>query len=149
MEQQDTMRGRLLAAGLVVLVLNLTGVVLLGFSQEMLRSDLAALARQVRETPAPVSAQPLPPDPSPDLAALRASVDKLTTKVNALVENDPSKSVGRLTLEVKNLASRVEALASAKSTPPHSTRSAAPKSQNLLPPPRPYFGPDYPAWPGY
>ena len=43
MEQQDSMRGRLVAAALIVLVLNLTGVVLLWRDRAAVRDDVSRL----------------------------------------------------------------------------------------------------------
>ena len=149
MEQQDNFRGRLVAAAAAVLVLNLAGVVWLGFSQEMLRAEIAALGHSVRETPAPAPAGPPPADPSRELAALREALARVAAKVDALAATDEGKAVARLTLEVKNLANRVEALAAAKNAPARETKPAAPRVRDDEAPPRPFFGPGYPAWPGY
>lgn len=149
MEQQDLPRSRLVAAAITLLLLTFAGVVWLGFSQEMLRTEVAALGRSLGELPREAPSV----EPSPDMQALTAAVAKLSAKVDALAAADAAKAVSRLSGEVKTLAGRVEALtgrvaalATAKSG---KGRKAGPPTPETPEAPRPFFGPGYPAWPGY
>ncbi len=150
--------GRIAAAGLVVLVLTLCGVVWLAFSQELLRTEIRELRQIALERP-----EKAPPSPlEGDVKALREAVAKLTAKVDAIRIPDASKPVDRLAVEVKNLANRVEAMenaAKAQSREPKSKKAAAQKSAPAAQPQpqpqveeypnRPFFGPGLPAYPGY
>lgn len=151
MEQQNLPRGSLVVAAVAVLLLLLAGVVWLGFSQEMLRAEVAALDRTFREQP-----RAAPADTSSELQVLTEAVGKLAAEVDALAATDPAKAVSRLSVDVKALAgrvdvlaSRVEALAKVKTAAPRPTKPGPARKEELPEPPRPYYGPGYPAWPGY
>jgi hypothetical protein len=152
MEQQNLPRGSLVVAVVAVLLLLLAGVVWLGFSQEMLRAEVAALDRAFREQPRATA----PADTSPEIQVLTEAVGKLAAEVDALAATDPAKAVSRLSVDVKALAgrvdvlaSRVEALAKVKAAAPRPTKSVPARKEELPEPPRPFYGPGYPAWPGY
>ncbi|HWQ09732.1 MAG TPA: hypothetical protein VN436_11505 [Holophaga sp.] len=144
MESDAISRGRIAGAAIVVLLLNLAGVVWLGISQELTRTELAQLARTTREAPAPA----LPTGLETEVKATRDAVAKLAAKVDALIAGDDAKAVSRLTVEVKNLANRVEALATAKAAPAKESKPGL-RRPNEEDAPRPFFGPGYPAYPGY
>jgi len=158
MEQPSISWGPVAGAALAIVLLNLTGMLWLGVSQERARADIAQLARQVRETPAP----PAPADLSLELKSLRESLDTLAAKVDGLAATADPKAVARLAAEMKNLSNRVEALAAVKAAPAKAVKPAQPArpaqpAQTAPPrpiieddqPPRPFYGPGYPAWPGY
>jgi hypothetical protein len=155
MEQQEMPKGRLVGAAIALLLINLAAVIWLGFSQEMLRADIARLGQTVRELPRAAS----PESPAPELQAMTEALGKLSAQVDALAATDPAKAVARLAAEVKTLSGRVEALAAArtasakaaspKATPAKNGKSAPYRNQDEEDAPRPFFGPGYPAWPGY
>jgi len=147
--------GRLAGAGLAIVVLTLAGVIWLGLSQELLRTEMATLTQTVREMPAAPAPSP-PVDPTAELKATREALVKLTAKVDALASSEDAKAIARLAVEIKTLANRVEALTTAKAAPPRETKPAPAQTQtpHRTPPaeeevaPRPFFGPGYPNW-GY
>jgi len=159
---ESPLRGRIAVAAAAMLALVLAGVLWLGVSFEMLRTEVAGLSRAVREAPA--APQPTAgPDLAPDIAALREAVAGLSAKVDRLAAGDEAKAVSRLAAEIKTLTARVEALAAAKAAP---AKPAASREDRSAPPPRqtapaprpiidpdqstpPFYGPGYPAWPGY
>lgn len=146
MEQQGIGWGPVAAVALIVVLLNLTGMLWLGVSQERARADIARLARQIREKPAGA------PD---ELKAIRDSLAALSAKVDGLAATADPKAVARLVTEVKNLSNRINALTKAKRSAPSKTAASAPKAAKPRPlienpqPPRPFYGPGYPVWPGY
>lgn len=166
MQWQTFPFGRVAVAGVLVLLLVLAGVVWLGFATERLRTDVLAVERAVREMP-----PPLPPLPGKDAAgleaevkALREAMAKLASRVEALRAAEDTKALERLTAEIRALSGRVENL-SAKAAPAPAGKAAKPgkpaapaKKEKTPParevpaedvPPRPYYGPGYPGWPGY
>lgn len=161
-EASNPLRGRIVASAVVMLALILAGVLWLGVSLEMLRTEVSGLARAQRETPPPAIAAP---DVSADVAALREAVGKLSTKVDALASGDEAKAVARLASEIKALSAKVDALAAAKTTtapkpaaaaregkPASAPRQTVPAPRPIIDPEessRPFYGPGYPAWPGY
>ena len=159
-EASNPPRGRIVAAAVVMLALVLAGVLWLGVSLEMLRTEMAGLARSIREVPPPAIAAP---DVSADVAALREAVGRLAAKVDALASGDEAKAVARLASEIKSLSTKVDALAAAKApaSKPAAAREEKPASipRQTVPAPRPiidpdessrpFYGPGYPAWPGY
>ena len=100
MEQPSISWGPVAGAALAIVLLNLTGMLWLGVSQERARADIAQLARQVRETPA----SPAPADLSLELKSLRESLDTLAAKVDGLAATADPKAVARLAAEMKNLS---------------------------------------------
>ncbi|MEA4858362.1 hypothetical protein [Solidesulfovibrio sp.] len=154
MEKRDFPWGRLAAAGITVLLLNLAGVVWLNLTQERLRTELAALDRDVRAIP--------PAAPCGDTEALESEIAALRQAVTGLAaktesprpQKDDAKALDRLAGEVKNLAAKVEALAAAKAPPAKpagngKSDKSAPRPQAPAVPGNPYYGPGYPGWPGY
>jgi uncharacterized iron-regulated membrane protein len=147
---------RVAIAGVAVLLLTLAGVVWLGFANERLRQQVTALDAAVAAIP--------PAAPATDVSGLaaqvkatREAVDKLAARVEALRGRDDAKALDRLAGEIRAVGAKVEALAAArksapknektqKNTPP-STPRRAPATQEEAP--RPFYGPGYPAWPGY
>lgn len=148
MEKREFPWGRVAAAGVMLLLLNLAGVVWLSLSQERLRLDLAALDQEVRSLPAP----PTCADPTAltaDIAALRQTMTGLAAKVDGLrAPASDAKALERLAAEVKNLSGRVDALAAAAKAPAKTGKTTKPASR-VRPQTAPYPGPVYPGWPGY
>lgn len=158
MDRQTFPWGRVAAAAVMVLLLILAGVVWLGVATEQLRTDVASLERAVRETPPPLPAK----DTSgleAEVKGLREALTKLTARVEALRAAEDTKALERLTGEIRSLAGKVEALAGAKAPAAKPGKPAkAEKPEKASPsraepagetPPRPYYGPGYPGWPGY
>uniref|UniRef100_I2PYI2 Uncharacterized protein n=1 Tax=Desulfovibrio sp. U5L TaxID=596152 RepID=I2PYI2_9BACT len=163
MDRQTFPWGRVAAAGVLVLLLVLAGVVWLGFATERLRTDVLSVERAVREMP-----PPLPPVPAKDASgleaevkALREAMAKLSSRVEALRAAEDTKALERLTAEIRALSGRVEGL-SVKAAPAatgKAGKSGAAAKKEKTPagretpgdeaPPRPYYGPGYPGWPGY
>jgi TolA-binding protein len=160
MDRQNFPWGRVAAAGVLVLLLVLAGVVWLGFATERLRTDVLAVERAVREMPPPLPAR----DSSgleAEVKALREAMAKLSSRVEALRAAEDTKALERLTAEIRALSGRVEGL-SAKAAPAaagKAGKSGAAGKKEKTPavretpgddtPPRPYYGPGYPGWPGY
>jgi hypothetical protein len=149
MENSTVPCGRMAAAAVAILVLALIGILLLGFFLEVLRADVRELRQAVLERPQGA------PAVAADIKALREAVDGLSAKIDAIHIPDSSKSADRLSVEVKNLANRVEAMTNAAHRPAKAgsggktTRKAAPQPQDNEDASRPYYGPVYPVYPGY
>ncbi|WP_428564513.1 MAG: hypothetical protein ACP59X_02355 [Solidesulfovibrio sp. DCME] len=154
MEKREFPWGRVVTAGVMLLVLNLAGVVWLSLSQERLRTDMAALDRDVRAIP--------PAAPCGDTEALESEIAALRQAISGLAAKadsprppkDDTKALDRLAGEVKGLAAKVDALAAAKAPPPKPAKNgkadqATPRPQAPAAPGTPYYGPGYPGWPGY
>jgi len=150
MEQPSSIGwGPIAAVALIIVLLNVTGMLWLGVSQERMRTDIARLARQVREKPA----VPAAVEDAADLKAIQDGLAALTAKVDGLAAAADPKAVARLASEMKTLSGRVDALAKTKAAP---AKAASPAKTTGRPrpiieddqPPRPFYGPGYPAWPG-
>lgn len=149
MDKREFPWGRLAAAGVIALVLNLIGVLWLGLSQERLRAAMAVLDQEVRALP--------PAAPCGDveameaeIAGLRQAVTGLSGKLEGLKPSrEDAKALDRLAGEVKALAARVEALGAAKTAKPAKSEKTASPPRERPAPGGPYYGPGYPGWPGY
>lgn len=140
---------RLAAAGLAILVLSMAGIVLLAFSQEVLRTEVRELRQDVLER-AGSGASPA----AADIAALREALSEMSRKLDALAGKpaETARSVDRLSVEVKNLANRVEAMAAARAKPAAGGGKSSPRPRGAAgpadAPPPPYY-PPYPVYPPY
>jgi len=144
MEQPSSIGwGPIAAVALIIVLLNVTGMLWLGVSQERMRTDIARLARQVREQPV----APAAVGDAADLKAIQDGLAALTAKVDGLAAAADPKAVARLASEMKTLSGRVDALAKTKAAPAKTTGRPRPIIEDDQPP-RPFYGPGYPAWPG-
>ncbi|EFL52509.1 conserved hypothetical protein [Solidesulfovibrio fructosivorans JJ]] len=156
MDAQTYPWGRVATAGVAALVLILAGVIWLGFANERLRQEVRAVAVSVKALP--------PAAPAVDVTGLAGQVKAvgeavaaLSAKVDALRGRDAAKALERLSGEVRALSAKVDGLVAAKAAPAKSgktgKKSAASPSRSAPvedgAQPRPFFGPGYPAWPGY
>jgi len=147
---------RVATAGVAVLLLLLAGLVWLGFANERLRQQVHAVEVSVKALP--------PAAPAVDVTGLAAqvkavgeAVNALSAKVDALRGRDAAKALERLSGEVRALSAKVDGLAVAKAAAAKSgktgKKSAASPSRSAPTvddgQPRPFYGPGYPAWPGY
>ena len=149
MDRQEFPWGRVAAAGVITLLLNLAGVIWLGMSQERLRASMAALDQEVRALPAPA---PCGDNAAveKEISALRQALSGLSGKLEALkAPKDDGKALDRLAGEVKALTAKVEALGAAKAAKPAKSGKQAAPSPERPAPGSPYYGPGYPGWPGY
>ena len=96
---------RLLVAALAVLVVTMLGVLWLAVGLELVRTEVGVLRQALRDTDHPVNVSL----PDAGLDSLRRDVAALGEKVEALRQDGSSRAVERLTVEVKNLANRLEA----------------------------------------
>lgn len=147
---------RVAIAGVAVLLLILAGVIWLGFANERLRQQMTALDAAVAAIPPTTPATDVS-DLAAQVKATREAVDKLAARVDTLRGRDDAKALDRLAGEIRAVGAKVDALAAARNSAAKNektqknTSSSTPRRAPVIQeePPRPFYGPGYPAWPGY